>query len=303
MANGVDRLVVDSGENVGGHIAPICIEPGSPLPDRQERLLDNVLREGAVVAHPKGESERLAPVAIEKGCESYLISGDDPLEEGQVLIPMPGSRLRNAWFQGHLRSACHDFRPQSWILSRTATRQIESQCPENSAPAASQPDNTDCFIKRSLNEPLWVCRAPSPSLPARRALYSSVMSPAAGKTEPYRKTRYKGGGGMWSWILHRGSGLMVLGFLFLHILDTSLIGFGKHHYDTFVNIYKTSWFRPLEVLLVGAVIYHSMNGLRVILVDFWDKGVQYQRQLTRAVNIVSLVMLIPTAFIMLKPIF
>ena len=129
------------------------------------------------------------------------------------------------------------------------------------------------------------------------------MSPAAGKTEPYHKTRYKGGGGMWSWILHRGTGLMVLGFLFLHILDTSLIGFGKHHYDTFVNIYKTAWFRPLEVLLIGAVIYHSMNGLRVILIDFWDRGVRYERQLSTAVNVVSLVMFIPSAFVMLKPIF
>ena len=96
---------------------------------------------------------------------------------------------------------------------------------------------------------------------------------------------------------------MVLGFLFLHILDTSLIGFGKHHYDTFVNIYKTAWFRPLEVLLIGAVIYHSMNGLRIVLVDFWDRGVRYERQLSVAVNVVSLVMFVPSAFIMLKPIF
>ncbi|HKN48932.1 MAG TPA: succinate dehydrogenase, cytochrome b556 subunit, partial [Actinomycetota bacterium] len=78
---------------------------------------------------------------------------------------------------------------------------------------------------------------------------------------------------------------------------------GKHHYDTFVNIYKTAWFRPLEVLLIGAVIYHSMNGLRVILVDFWGRGVRYERQLSVAVNAVSLVMFIPSAFIMLKPIF
>jgi len=96
---------------------------------------------------------------------------------------------------------------------------------------------------------------------------------------------------------------MVLGFLFLHILDTSLIGFGKHHYDTFVGIYKTAWFRPLEVLLVGAVIYHSMNGLRVILIDFWEQGVRRERQLAAAVNIVTLVLFVPSAVIMLKPIF
>jgi succinate dehydrogenase / fumarate reductase, cytochrome b subunit len=108
---------------------------------------------------------------------------------------------------------------------------------------------------------------------------------------------------MWSWILHRGTGLMVLGFLFLHILDTSLIGFGKHHYDSIVGIYKTTWFRPLEVLLVGAVIYHSMNGLRVILIDFWDRGVRYERQLARAVNFASIILFVPSAIMMLKPVF
>lgn len=129
------------------------------------------------------------------------------------------------------------------------------------------------------------------------------MSAPPARTEPYKRSRYRGGEGMWSWILHRGSGLMVLGFLFLHILDTSLLGFGRHHYDSIVGIYKTAWFRPLEVLLVGAVIYHAMNGLRVILVDFWDRGVAYERQLATTVNVVTLVLFIPSAIIMLKPIF
>jgi succinate dehydrogenase cytochrome b subunit len=119
----------------------------------------------------------------------------------------------------------------------------------------------------------------------------------------YRRTRYKGGEGMWSWILHRGTGLMVLGFLFLHILDTSLIGFGGNHYDTFVNIYKTAWFRPLEVLLVGAVIYHAMNGLRIVLIDFWARGARNERRLATVQNVISLALFLPSAFIMLKPLF
>jgi succinate dehydrogenase / fumarate reductase cytochrome b subunit len=120
---------------------------------------------------------------------------------------------------------------------------------------------------------------------------------------PYRPTRYKGGEGMWSWILHRGTGLMVLGFLFLHILDTSLIGFGKEHYDRFVGFYKTTLFRPLEVLLVGAVIYHALNGLRVVLIDFWERGARNERRLAQIQNVVSLALFLPSAYIMLKPIF
>ncbi|HEU5004278.1 MAG TPA: succinate dehydrogenase, cytochrome b556 subunit [Actinomycetota bacterium] len=134
------------------------------------------------------------------------------------------------------------------------------------------------------------------------------MTPTAGgtrerrrDTKPYRRRRYQGGEGMWSWILHRGSGLFVLGFLFLHILDTALIGFGKHHYDSIINIYKKVWFQPLEVILVGAVIYHSLNGLRVILIDFWDRGAAHERQLALATNLVSAALFIPSAIIMLKP--
>jgi succinate dehydrogenase / fumarate reductase cytochrome b subunit len=120
---------------------------------------------------------------------------------------------------------------------------------------------------------------------------------------PYRRTRYKGGEGMWSWILHRGTGLMVLGFLFLHILDTSLIGFGAHHYNRFVSIYKTAFFRPLEVLLVGAVIYHAMNGLRVVLIDFWERGARNERRLAVAQHVLTLALFLPSAYIMLKPLF
>lgn len=130
---------------------------------------------------------------------------------------------------------------------------------------------------------------------------SAPLASGSNTKSAYRRKLYKGGSGMWAWMLHRGSGLLVLGFLFLHILDTSLISFGKHHYDSIVNIYKHAWFQPLEVLLVGAVIYHSINGLRVILIDFWDKGAARQRQLTKAANIVALVLFVPSAFIMLKP--
>ena len=34
-----------------------------------------------------------------------------------------------------------------------------------------------------------------------------------------------------------------------------------------------------EVGLVAAVIFHALNGIRIILVDFWSKGAEYQRQM------------------------
>lgn len=120
---------------------------------------------------------------------------------------------------------------------------------------------------------------------------------------PYRRTFYKGGSGMWSWILHRGSGLAVLGFLFLHVLDTSLVMFGPNAYNTMAKYYESALFRPLEVLLMFLVIFHAFNGLRVIIVDLWTRGSRYQAQLSRLVWAITLVLFLPSAWIMLRPIF
>jgi succinate dehydrogenase / fumarate reductase cytochrome b subunit len=118
-----------------------------------------------------------------------------------------------------------------------------------------------------------------------------------------RRTFYRGGGGMWSWILHRGSGLAVLGFLFLHVVDTSLVMIGPNAYNTMARIYESALFRPLEVLLMFLVIYHSFNGLRVMVVDFWSKGPRYQSQLSRAVWGITLTLFVPSAYVMLTPLF
>ena len=106
-----------------------------------------------------------------------------------------------------------------------------------------------------------------------------------------------------AWLLHRVSGVAIILFLFLHVVDTSLVGFGPGVYDTFVAVYRFPPFRVLEVALVGAVLYHGLNGLRIIVVDFVDNTNHIQRQLWWLVWSVFLVLFLPAAFVMLRPIF
>ena len=54
-------------------------------------------------------------------------------------------------------------------------------------------------------------------------------------------------------------------------------------YNTVVDTYKNPVVGLMEVGLVGAVLFHALNGVRIILVDFWAKGPRYQRQLTYGV--------------------
>ena len=113
-------------------------------------------------------------------------------------------------------------------------------------------------------------------------------------------TIYRGGQGMWTWVLHRITGVSVFFFLLVHVLDTALIRVSPADYDTVIASYKTPIVNLLEVGLVGAVLYHALNGLRVILIDFWAKGPRYQRQMTWAIGIVWAVLMVPGTFFMLK---
>jgi succinate dehydrogenase / fumarate reductase cytochrome b subunit len=109
--------------------------------------------------------------------------------------------------------------------------------------------------------------------------------------------------GYWAWLLHRISGIAIILFLFLHVLDTSLVGFGPVAYDSFVSIYRVPFFRVLEVALSGAVLYHGINGIRIIVADFVDSATRLQRQLWYVVWASFLVLFLPAAFFMLRPVF
>ena len=108
---------------------------------------------------------------------------------------------------------------------------------------------------------------------------------------------------MLSWILHRLAGVGVLLFLALHIVDTFLVGFGQEVYDQVIAVYKTPFMRVMEVLLVAAVLYHALNGIRVILIDFWGAGTRYQLQLFWAEAVLLVLLFVPAAVIMLRPLF
>ena len=49
--------------------------------------------------------------------------------------------------------------------------------------------------------------------------------------------------------------------------------------DEVVATYKTPIVALLEYGLVAAILFHALNGLRVIAVDFWSKGPRYQKQM------------------------
>lgn len=89
-------------------------------------------------------------------------------------------------------------------------------------------------------------------------------------------TLYRGREGMWSWVFHRITGVAIFFFLLVHILDTALIRLSPEAYNAVISTYKNPIMGLGEVALVAAIAFHALNGLRVILIDFWSKGTKYQ---------------------------
>ena len=87
---------------------------------------------------------------------------------------------------------------------------------------------------------------------------------------------YKGGGPMWAWLLHRTSGLAMVLFVGLHIVA----GFVTQQFGSeagiAVNTVYENWIFQLVIFFL--VIFHAVNGLRVVLLDLWPALLEYQRE-------------------------
>ncbi len=68
------------------------------------------------------------------------------------------------------------------------------------------------------------------------------------------------------YLLHRITGLGILLFLILHLIATTIFRIqGQDVWEVTIAFLRNPWFRTGEYLVVVAFIYHSLNGLRLIL--------------------------------------
>jgi len=106
-------------------------------------------------------------------------------------------------------------------------------------------------------------------------------------------TLYRGREGMWSWVLHRITGVTIFFFLFAHVVDTAMVRVSPEAYNIAVETYKNPVVGLMEVGLVGAVLFHALNGIRIVLVDFWEKGALRQREMSYGVIGLFVILFVP----------
>jgi succinate dehydrogenase / fumarate reductase cytochrome b subunit len=99
------------------------------------------------------------------------------------------------------------------------------------------------------------------------------------------------GVGTWAYVANRVTGVVLVGYLYVHLAVLSLLARGPGSYDRFVDVMRSPLFLALDLVLIAAWLLHALNGLRLTIVGL-GFGVRAQRTMLVAVGVASVVALI-----------
>ncbi len=132
----------------------------------------------------------------------------------------------------------------------------------------------------------------------------TLVITAVGLYVPSRARRggktYKGTAGQWAFYAHRVTGFLVFAFLLLHVVDVSLVRW-PHLYDDVHHLYGNVLLRLFEVGLLFSLLFHALNGLRIIAVDFFPGAVANERRLLGAAVGLTVAAGVPAAVVIMWP--
>jgi succinate dehydrogenase / fumarate reductase cytochrome b subunit len=103
--------------------------------------------------------------------------------------------------------------------------------------------------------------------------------------------------------VHRLSGLAIFAFLTLHIVDVSLFAVSTDLYDDVHQLYGTTVMRLFECGLLFALLFHALNGLRLVAIDVWDLGAAAATRVLNGVVAASVLLTVAGSVVILRPVF
>ena len=83
----------------------------------------------------------------------------------------------------------------------------------------------------------------------------------------------------WAFVAHRSTGVAVFAVLLLHVFDVALYAVSPARFDDVHELYGTAPMRIFECLLLFAILFHTFNGLRLVLLDVVEVQLSTARRL------------------------
>jgi succinate dehydrogenase / fumarate reductase cytochrome b subunit len=99
--------------------------------------------------------------------------------------------------------------------------------------------------------------------------------------------------GSLAYVLHRVTGLGLVFFIFFHILSvTKATSADPSHYDLMIRRMQEPDFKLGEIMLYAALLFHGINGIRILLVDFIIERTAIHKTLFWAFTAIILILLV-----------
>jgi len=114
---------------------------------------------------------------------------------------------------------------------------------------------------------------------------------------------YRGREGHWSFLLHRITGVGIVLFLTIHIIDIALVYFHPAGFMEVLELYQTTLFGIGEIALVFSVFFHGVNGLRIAYFDMFKPQnwtIETQRKSSWITLAIAVVLWLPATFVMVR---
>lgn len=96
----------------------------------------------------------------------------------------------------------------------------------------------------------------------------------------FRAISYRGGQPMIAWLLHRITGIGIVLFVSLHVFASFFLysteGGATNSISEFINTVYESL--PMQLFILFSILYHAINGLRVVILDMWPRLHPFHRE-------------------------
>jgi len=107
---------------------------------------------------------------------------------------------------------------------------------------------------------------------------------------------YRKHSGSIAWLLHRLTGLGLTLYILIHIIALTGLLNGEKAFNEEMALFKSPFFLFGEWLLGALVMFHSLNGLRIVLVDLGN-GARYHKQILAFVYVLGVIMVTGMAYL------
>lgn len=97
--------------------------------------------------------------------------------------------------------------------------------------------------------------------------------------------------GFVSFVLRRFTGVALVLYLFTHMWVIGSINGGPDAFNARLNLVQSPLFKVLEVALLAAVVYHAFDGIRLIIVHYFNVT-EYRKSLFYAVFAISAILVV-----------